>query len=189
MVRGLASLEFAGSASSLSALGRSFRELLPDVLLIDLPRPDPQFLNDLRTALQAPTVLLLGETEPAWVARALRHGVRAVLDPEAGSEAVRMAVEAAHDGLVLLDPGLTTELATLVRAETSDIVAIGDLTAREIDVLRLLAEGKSNKDIAAQLGISDHTAKFHISSILGKLGAESRTEAVTIGVRKGLILL
>ena len=63
------------------------------------------------------------------------------------------------------------------------------LTDRELEVLELLAEGVGNREIAARLGVSEHTVKFHISSILGKLGAESRTEAVTLGVRKGLIVL
>jgi DNA-binding NarL/FixJ family response regulator len=66
---------------------------------------------------------------------------------------------------------------------------LGELTAREIEVLRLLAEGAANKEIAYRLGISDHTAKFHISSILAKVGAASRTEAVTLGIRMGLIVL
>jgi len=60
---------------------------------------------------------------------------------------------------------------------------------REIEVLRLMAEGYGNKEIASRLGISDHTVKFHISSILAKLGASSRTEAVTQGIRMGLVLL
>ncbi len=64
-----------------------------------------------------------------------------------------------------------------------------EITSRETDVLRMLAQGLVNKDIAARLGISEHTVKFHISSILDKLGASSRTEAVTVGIRMGLVLL
>jgi NarL family two-component system response regulator YdfI len=62
-----------------------------------------------------------------------------------------------------------------------------EITSRETDVLRMLAEGLVNKDIAARLGISEHTVKFHISSILDKLGASTRTEAVTLGIRRGII--
>ncbi len=62
-----------------------------------------------------------------------------------------------------------------------------EITPREIEVLRMLAEGLVNKDIAARLGISEHTVKFHISSILDKLGASTRTEAVILGIRRGLI--
>ena len=71
-----------------------------------------------------------------------------------------------------------------VRPETLE-----ELTPREIEVLRMMAEGFANKEIALRLSISDHTVKFHISSILGKLGVSSRTEAVTQGIRMGLILL
>ena len=65
----------------------------------------------------------------------------------------------------------------------------GKLTAREIEVLRMMAEGSANKAIAWKLGISEHTVKFHVASILGKLHAATRTEAVTIGIRKGLVLI
>jgi DNA-binding NarL/FixJ family response regulator len=67
--------------------------------------------------------------------------------------------------------------------------AVEELTPREIEVLRMMAEGLANKEIATRLGISDHTVKFHISSILAKIGASTRTEAVTLGIRMGLILL
>ena len=63
------------------------------------------------------------------------------------------------------------------------------LTRRELEVLQMLAAGLSNKEIAARLNISDHTVKFHVASILGKLGAGSRTEAVSLGIRRGLVLL
>ncbi len=78
---------------------------------------------------------------------------------------------------------MASNVSPAVAAETHT------LTARELEVLRMMAEGAANKTIAWKLGISDHTVKFHVASILGKLNAASRTEAVTIGVRKGLILL
>jgi len=73
--------------------------------------------------------------------------------------------------------------------DESAIDTVEELTPREVEVLRLLADGLGNKEVALRLGISDHTVKFHISSILAKLGAGSRTEAVTLGIRRGLILL
>ena len=83
------------------------------------------------------------------------------------------------------------DLARHVHVEHPDSApeAFDELTAREIEILRMLADGLGNKQIASQLGISEHTVKFHISSILDKLGASSRTEAVTSGIRMGLILL
>ncbi len=73
--------------------------------------------------------------------------------------------------------------------ERLDRVVREPLTARETEVLTMLAEGLGNKRIAARLGISEHTVKFHVASVLGKLSATSRTEAVTIGVRAGLIMI
>jgi len=190
LVKDQARLQLVGAVVSFAALSQSFRELPPDVVLVDLPRPDPQFLNDVRTGppLSGALVLLLGQQEPLWNARALRYGVRAILDREANADEICAAIDAAHQGMVVLEPALAAEMATRVRSELPPLT-FGELTAREVEVLRLLAEGRSNKELAAQLEVSDHTVKFHISSILDKLGAASRTEAVTLGVRKGLIAL
>ena len=106
-------------------------------------------------------------------------------------EITKAAVQAAHLGLIMLDPELTAEILNHVKNEsdTSPPQPLGELTARETEVLRFLAEGAANKDIAQRLGISDHTVKFHISAILAKLGAASRTEALTLGIRMGLITI
>ncbi len=99
-------------------------------------------------------------------------------------------IQAAHVGLVLLDPDVTQNLASRIPAPTArPIAALDELTPREIEVLRMLAEGLGNREMAVRLGISDHTVKFHISSILDKFGAATRTEAVTMGIRMGIILL
>jgi DNA-binding NarL/FixJ family response regulator len=99
------------------------------------------------------------------------------------------AIQAAYAGLVLLDPEVTQNLVARVQPRNGLTAAPEDLTPREIEVLRMLAEGLGNREMASRLGISDHTVKFHVSSILDKLGAASRTEAVTLGIRMGLILL
>jgi DNA-binding NarL/FixJ family response regulator len=133
-------------------------------------------------------VLLTNERHPVWTQEAMRLGVRALLSRDASAAEILAAVEAAAAGMALVDP---RELETLLGSNTSaPVLSEGrTLTARELDVLRMMAEGAANKAIAWKLGISDHTVKFHVASILGKLNAGSRTEAVTIGVRKGLILL
>jgi DNA-binding NarL/FixJ family response regulator len=114
---------------------------------------------------------------------------------------MQMALQAAEAGFVLLHPtSVHGLLQNSVIAEMNDISSDGiakedlapedmieDLTARESEVLRLVGMGLGNKEIAARLAISEHTAKFHISSILSKLHAGSRTEAVSRGIRKGLI--
>jgi DNA-binding NarL/FixJ family response regulator len=101
------------------------------------------------------------------------------------------AIEAAAAGLVVLD---ATGIETLLRAPSA-VSASGSealveaLTPRELEVLQLLAAGLGNKEIASRLAISEHTVKFHVASIMGKLGAASRTEAVTLGIRHGLIMV
>jgi DNA-binding NarL/FixJ family response regulator len=141
--------------------------------------------------LGGPVVLLVRNPAPEAIGEALRAGVRAVLPSSLpGSEIVK-AVDAAASGLVVLDgPGLEM----LLRAPST--VSIGGaeglleaLTPREIEVLRLLAAGLGNKEIASRLRISDHTVKFHVASVMGKLGASSRTEAVTLGIRHGLVMI
>jgi DNA-binding NarL/FixJ family response regulator len=93
--------------------------------------------------------------------------------------------------MVLLDPEIAKDLLAGNRQSGADptLETVEELTPREIEVLRMMAEGLGNKEIAARLGISDHTVKFHISSILAKTGASTRTEAVTLGIRMGLILI
>jgi DNA-binding NarL/FixJ family response regulator len=94
---------------------------------------------------------------------------------------------AAAQGLVVLDPSLSNP--ALLARDPSSPSLVEELTPRELQVLELLAEGLPNKVIARRLGISDHTVKFHVNAVLGKLGAQSRTEAVVRATRLGLILL
>lgn len=135
-----------------------------------------------------PVVLLTGGAHPVWTPQALRLGVRGMLPGGASQAEILAAVEAAASGLAAIDP---RDLETLLvsAARTPAAGASARLTAREIEVLRLMADGEPNKVIAWKLGISEHTAKFHAASILAKLGAASRAEAVAIGMRTGLVLL
>lgn len=167
-----------------------------DVLLIDLPAGEEIALLLPEAAPGTPAVVLLGDpTAPGLAAAALGRGVRAILPHTATEAEIVAAVRAAAAGLVVLHPAIADTVlgpalaGPPVRALDSSSEAPQRLTAREIEVLALLAEGASNKVIARRLGISDHTVKFHVSSIFTKLGAASRTEAVTLGARLGLILL
>ena len=135
-------------------------------------------------------MLLIDDPDSLWTAQALRSGVKAILSRDAGIEEILPAILAAFAGLVLLDPEVAQNLVQGVRGPATPMEPPHeDLTPREIEVLAMLAEGLGNKQIADRLGVSDHTIKFHISSILDKLGASTRTEAVTLGLRMGLILL
>jgi two-component system, NarL family, response regulator YdfI len=137
----------------------------------------------------APWLIVLADHPvPGTAAQALRAGARGVLPRDAGAAEVSVAIEAVAAGLIVVHPDAA---ATLVPASGSTVLeAPGQaLTPREIDVLRMLAEGLGNKTIATRLGISEHTVKFHVGSIFVKLGAASRTEAVARGARQGLIML
>jgi DNA-binding NarL/FixJ family response regulator len=174
-------IELDGAFPDLGAV----EDLRPDVVLAALS------VDDLSPPMDGHTpaiVLLTGGSPPAWSAEAFRLGVRALLPGDASAAEILSAVEAAASGLAVLDP---RELETLLASAAPAPVAseAPALTARELEVLRMMAEGAANKTIAWKLGISDHTVKFHVASILGKLHASSRTEAVTLGIRKGLVLL
>jgi len=142
---------------------------------------------------RAPAVVLLVDAPNAsWAADAVRGGARSVLPSDATPDEIITALEAAAVGLVTLPMEFATELASGLRAPAvprQPGAATQPLTPREVEVLGMLAEGLANKNIAARLGISEHTVKTHVASILMKLDAFSRAEAVAIGARQGLILL
>jgi two-component system, NarL family, response regulator YdfI len=174
-------LEVVASVPDLSAA----EDLHPDVILAAVPLAEIAPPQDGR----APAlVLLTNDQQPSWTQDALRYGVRAVLPRDASQSEILAAVDAAATGLAVLDPrDLDQLLASAAPAPTA--AETSRLTARELEVLRMVAEGAANKIIAWKLNISEHTVKFHVASILAKLGASTRTEAVTIGIRKGLVLL
>jgi two-component system, NarL family, response regulator YdfI len=136
-----------------------------------------------------PTVLLADDLGRAELRRALHTGVRAVLPRNASAVEIAAAIEAVAAGLAVLSE---SDLDALLPAgpEVSSAVAPEEpLSSREIEVLAMMAEGMANKEIAVRLNISEHTVKFHVSSILAKLSASSRGEAVARGVREGLIVI
>jgi len=118
----------------------------------------------------------------------LRQAVRAVLPLSASAGEVGAAIIAAANDLIVLTQSQARDWLNSVRSSHfDDGFELETLTAREMQVLRMLANGLANKEIADQLGISDHTAKFHVAQILAKLRATSRAEAVAIGMRRGLV--
>lgn len=177
-------------------LARQVRALRPDVVLLDL---DGRRLDGLLAELPDPApaafVVLADAPRRARADLAVERGlVRAVLPRDATSGEILAAIDAVVAGLVVLHPdALDVARGPRARREAQPARAAVDpaqpLTAREIEVLGMLAEGLGNKAIASRLGISTHTAKFHVASILAKLGAGSRTEAVTIGMRRGLVVI
>lgn len=140
---------------------------------------DVSLSEALSPAASIPVVVLTDDP----VRDALRAGARAALPSSATPAQIVAAIHAAASGLAAI-PAL--EMAALIPAGRATPLA-EPLTPRELDVLEMLAEGLSNKMIAYRLNISAHTAKFHVNAILAKLGAGTRTEAVTRGIRLGLI--
>lgn len=134
----------------------------------------------------AALVLLSDDAQLAGLLRELPLRGWAIVPPDASAEELRAAVQAAAQGLVALPRAMVNQLGS---ARTAAEPRGEPLTGRELEVLALLSQGLPNKQIAGRLMISEHTVKFHISSIFTKLNAGSRTEAVSIGARQGLITL
>jgi len=186
IVRSHAEFQLAGSFEAVANLVSFARRTELDVIVIDSDSiPDLLF----EPTSDAAIVLLTEVSDARSISRLLRSGVRAILSRESDPDDVVSAIYAAYDGLVLLNTPTAESLAAVYGDQLPEVEEdlSEEITFRETDVLRMLAEGLVNKDIAARLGISEHTVKFHISSILDKLGASTRTEAVMLGVRRGLI--
>jgi NarL family two-component system response regulator YdfI len=182
-------LEVVAEASALSEL-----EALPpetDILVTlaeATTRPDLETLT--RQVDTAPAVLLLSD-EPLAAQDLAGLPLRAwgLLPLDASEEELLASIHALYQGLMVSAPAFLQPLiGRAVSTNTEDFI-VEELTEREMEVLDLLAEGLANKQIALELSISEHTVKFHVSSIYTKLGATNRTEAVRIGARLGLIAL
>jgi two-component system, NarL family, response regulator YdfI len=186
IVRSHAEFQLAGSFGAMTGLPSIAGSNDLDVIVID---SDSIHGLLLKPTSDAAIVLLTEVSHARSISRLLRSGVHAILSRESDPDDILSAIYAAYDGLVLLNTVTAQSLAAVYgdRPLEVDDEFSEEITIRETDVLRMLAEGLVNKDIAARLGISEHTVKFHISSILDKLGASTRTEAVTLGIRRGLI--
>jgi DNA-binding NarL/FixJ family response regulator len=169
----------------------SIHDAKPDVLLMEVASADklhghPAFVRD----DGPPTLLLADHLGRAELRRALHSGVRAILPRNATGPEIAAAIEGVAAGLAVLS---SEDLDMLLPsgAEPVDAHFIPDeaLTSREIEVLGMMSEGLGNKEIGSRLQISEHTVKFHVSSILGKLHVTTRGGAVARGVREGLIVI
>jgi DNA-binding NarL/FixJ family response regulator len=196
IIRSNPALEVVGSSSDVATLVQLVEELQPDVVLLEGLGGDDEPVSERLLTKSAgesvPAVVALTDNaNNDWAMDALSKGVRAILPRSATAEEIVAAVIAAATGLVVLHPEVVDSLLPLKEFPTRALPTspIQALTAREIEVLGMLALGLGNKTIAKRLGISEHTVKFHVSSIFAKLSASTRTEAVTLGARLGLIML
>jgi DNA-binding NarL/FixJ family response regulator len=180
-----------GGAQALDLIARLDNEgKRPDVVLMDLqmePLDGIESTRRIRARYEDIEVVALtsfGEEER--VEAALAAGASGYLLKDADADEVAAAVRAAHRGELQLDPAIARRLISSLRPTPADDLQ-AELTSRELEVLRLVGAGKANKAIAAQLGISERTARTHVSNILNKLGLGSRTQAALWAVREGLV--
>lgn len=176
----------AGQVSSDADLGAMLSAFQPTALLWDLgwsPEEQIAALGHFVEEHPLPVLALLAVESLASAARAA--GARGLLPRTSMARQMAAALQAVVQGLLIFDE----TLLAAPMPTPADIELVDPLSARELEVLRHLAEGLSNKEIARAMTISENTVKFHVNTILGKLGAQSRTEAVVRATRAGLILL
>ena len=163
---------------------------LPHVVLMDLEMAPPDGITATRQIRaryrDVEVVILTSFGEEARVHAALEAGAAGYLLKDAEADEVAAAIRAARRGELQLDPAIARRLLPR-RDAAPDGDPAAAMTARELDVLRVVGAGKANKEIAAQLGISERTARTHVSNILSKLGLHSRTQAALWAVREGLV--
>jgi two-component system, NarL family, response regulator YdfI len=187
-------VEVVGSGPSLESLWDQPPDVEVDIILVEASGEHFEEMidsvNQSQVSSEAAIVILSDRSEPMLVADLLRAGVRALLPGDMSPDQIVAGLEAAAAGLIVLNPAEVGAMFPAAEPASSPLAElIEPLTPRESEVLQMLASGLANKEIATRLAISDHTVKFHVASILGKLGAASRTEAVTLGIRRGLVLL
>lgn len=184
-------IQVVGEASDGSEGVAMARRLTPDVVLMDLLMPRMDGITAIgRIREELPDVEVVAMTsfiEEEKVTAALEAGAAGYLLKDAAADEVASAIRDAHDGNVHLDPAVARLLAQRMRRRPAEEETAEPLTEREKDVLRLLGKGLSNKEIAAQLFITERTARTYVSNILGKLGLASRTQAALWAVEHHLV--
>jgi len=168
--------------------------LAPDVILLDLEMPGMdgvEALRQIRAARpDAPVIVFTAFDTDERIVSAVRAGAQGYLLKGAPRDELFKAIRVVSEGGSLLQPVVASKLLQHMSQQATERETSADsLTEREMEVLKLLAQGKTNKEIAAALVISERTVKFHVGSILSKLGAGNRTEAVTIAAQRGLVNL
>lgn len=182
-------LEFVGEAGSGPDAITKCESAAPDVILMDLVMPGMDGAETTRLIRercpQVQVIALTSYKEEDLVQAALKAGAISYLLKNVSAEELAKAIHAAHAG----SPTLAPEAAqVLIKATTDPGHTVGaDLTDRELEILQLMVDGLSNPDIATKLFVSRSTVKFHVSNILMKLGASTRTEAVSMALHEGLV--
>lgn len=182
-----ADMQVVGIAPNGEALLEHLREWVPGVVIQDLLMPGgidgiEAIRRVKRVAPRTKVIALTASTDEARMIGALRVGAEGYVRKDAEPETLLAAIRAVAGGATYLDPAVSR--AVLAAATPAD-----DLTDREFDVLRQLVLGRSNKDIAAALALAEETVKTHVGSLLAKLRAENRSQAVVLALKRGLVTL
>jgi DNA-binding NarL/FixJ family response regulator len=179
--------EVVGGASDGMEVVQQTNRLRPDVLLLDLEMPHVDGVEALKRlrdmGVDVRTIIFTAFDTDERILSAVRAGAQGYLLKGAPREELFNAIRVVHSGGSLLQPIVTNKLLRQISQDNNPDA----LSPREREVLQLMARGLQNKEIAAELFISERTAKFHVSAILSKLGAGNRTEAVTIALQQGLV--
>ena len=177
-------IEVAGEAGDGAAALALASERSPDVILLDLRLPGMDgitVLGELKARGSAARVLVLtSATEPASARAAISSGAAGVVYKDVDPDALVRAIRSVHDGHLLLAPEAA---GTLVQSAGQPRGGVGALTRREREVLAEIAKGRSNREIARALNVSEKTVKAHVSAVLAKLGVQDRTQAALLAVR------
>jgi DNA-binding NarL/FixJ family response regulator len=185
LVNGEPDMKLVAEASNGKEAIEQFRLHLPDITLMDLQMPDLDGIEAISCIHgefnNARIIVLTTYTGDVQVVRALKAGARGYVLKGHVHRQLLETIRAVHAGQKRIPPEIAVELA--------DHAADDGLTSRELDVLRLIAAGNANKQIADQLTIGEATVKSHVTNILSKLGANDRSHAVTIGLKRGIIEL
>ncbi len=179
-------VDVVGQTDGGDGLGPALESFVADVVLWDLGWEAPQSLDRLAELDEAPPVVaLLPDSQlssAAWNA-----GARGLLARNVSGDALVASLTAVAEGQIVLDPDVASALVSAGDRESQPLAE--ELTPRELEVLKLLAEGLANRAIGETLNVTEATVKFHVNAILGKLGAQSRTDAVIRATRMGLVVI
>jgi DNA-binding NarL/FixJ family response regulator len=167
-------------------------QVIDETRVVVLRDPDAEALR--RQLERSPVVVISGIPKLALFIGRSTDQPWGLLPPDVGPDELKAAVRAVAAGFTVLPPSLATSVLALggqsaITNERESPMPLESLTPRERDVLQRVADGLPNRAIGEALGISDHTVKFHLASIFGKLGAGTRTEAVRLGLRLGLVTI
>lgn len=193
MISNEADFQVIGEAVDGLEAVKKARELKPDVVLMDLRMPELDGVEAIRRInAEHPNIkfiILTTYSDDEFIFRGIEVGARAYLLKDAPREELFKAIRAVHAGESLIQPVVATKVLDRFAELSRHAQTVEILTERELDVLKLIAKGASNKEIAAELNISNSTVKTHIASIFQKLNTNDRTEAVTEAMKKGIIRL